>query len=99
MSFYEIDGVRPQVDPSSFVHPTASVIGDVEIGKHCYIGPHASQRGDFGRIVLEDGVNVQDGCIAHSFPGKDVIVDVDGTEVIAPEIIVDVAAWLRTVQQ
>jgi phenylacetic acid degradation protein len=69
MSFYEIDGVKPVVHPSSFVHPTASVIGHVIIGKNCYIGPHASLRGDFGKIILEDGVNFQDGCIAHCFPG------------------------------
>ncbi|MEZ5472293.1 MAG: transferase hexapeptide repeat family protein [Marinicella sp.] len=68
MSFYEIDGVKPIVHPSSFVHPTASIIGHVIIGKNCYIGPHASLRGDFGKIVLEDGVNFQDGCIAHCFP-------------------------------
>ncbi len=66
---YEIDGVVPVIDPSSFVHPSASVIGDVIIGKNCYVGPHASLRGDYGRIVLEDGVNFQDGCIAHCFPG------------------------------
>ncbi len=66
---YEIDGVVPVIDPSSFVHPQACVIGDVVIGKNCYIGPHASLRGDYGRIVLEDGVNFQDGCIAHCFPG------------------------------
>lgn len=78
MSFYEVDGVRPQVDPSSFVHPSASVIGDVVIGKHCYIGPHASLRGDFGRIVLEDGVNFQDGCIAHCFPGGETRVKKNG---------------------
>ncbi len=78
MSFYEIDGVRPVVDPTSFVHPTASVIGDVVIGKHCYIGPHASLRGDFGKIVLEDGVNFQDGCIAHCFPGGETRVRKNG---------------------
>lgn len=78
MSFYEIDGVRPQVDPSSFVHPTASVIGAVVIGKNCYIGPHASLRGDFGHIVLEDGVNFQDGCIAHGFPEGETRVEKNG---------------------
>lgn len=78
MSFYEIDGVRPVVDDSSFVHPTASIIGDVIIGKNCYIGPHASLRGDYGRIVLEDGVNVQDGCIAHCFPGGETRVGKNG---------------------
>ena len=78
MSFYEIDGVRPVVDPSSFVHPTASVIGSVVIGKNCYVGPHASLRGDFGKIVLEDGVNFQDGCIAHCFPGGETRVRKNG---------------------
>ncbi len=68
MNCYEIDGVKPVIDPSSFIHPTASIIGHVVIGKNCYIGPHASLRGDFGKIVLEDGVNFQDGCIAHGFP-------------------------------
>ncbi|MGJ8664369.1 MAG: transferase hexapeptide repeat family protein [Marinicella sp.] len=68
MNCYEIDGVKPVIDPTSFVHPTASIIGHVVIGKHCYIGPHASLRGDFGKIILEDGVNFQDGCIAHGFP-------------------------------
>ena len=69
MTYYEIDGVKPVIHPSSFIHPTASIIGLVEIGKNCYIGPHASIRGDYGRIVFEDGVNFQDGCIAHCFPG------------------------------
>ncbi len=78
MSFYAIDGVRPVVDPSSFVHPTASIIGHVVIGKNCYIGPHASLRGDFGKIVLEDGVNFQDGCIAHCFPGGETRVRTNG---------------------
>ncbi|TDR17552.1 transferase hexapeptide repeat family protein [Marinicella litoralis] len=78
MSFYEIDGVRPVVNPSSFVHPTASVIGHVVIGKNCYVGPHASLRGDFGKIVLEDGVNFQDGCIAHCFPGGETRVRKNG---------------------
>lgn len=78
MSCYEIDGVKPVIHPSSFVHPTASIIGLVTIGKNCYIGPHASLRGDFGEIVLEDGVNFQDGCIAHGFPEGLTIVKKNG---------------------
>lgn len=78
MNCYEIDGVRPVIDPSTFVHPTASVIGHVVIGKNCYIGPHASLRGDFGKIILEDGVNFQDGCIAHGFPEGTTIVRTNG---------------------
>lgn len=75
MPFYAIDGVVPVVDPTSFVHPTASLIGDVIIGAGCYIGPGASLRGDFGRIVMKGGGNFQDGCVAHSFPGTDAVME------------------------
>ena len=53
---YAIDGIVPVVDPSSFVHPTAVLIGDVIVGPGCYIGPGASLRGDFGRLVMQGGV-------------------------------------------
>ena len=55
--------------PSSFVHPLAAVTGNVIIGKNCYIGPGAALRGDWGKIVLEDGCNVQENCTVHMFPG------------------------------
>lgn len=78
MPVYQIDGLTPVVDPSSFVHPTAVLIGDVIIGKQVYIGPNASLRGDFGRIVVEDGANVQDNCVMHGFPQQDTVVEQDG---------------------
>ena len=75
---YEIDGVRPVVHPSAYVHPSAVLIGDVIVGPRCYIGPLASLRGDFGRLVLEEGVNIQDSCVMHGFPGEDTVVEADG---------------------
>ncbi len=75
---YSIDGVVPVVHPTAFVHPSAVLIGDVIIGPGCYVGPNASLRGDFGRIVLELGSNLQDTCVMHSFPGMDTIVEVNG---------------------
>ena len=78
MAIYEIDGIRPVVHPSSYVHPEAVLIGDVQIGPDCYIGPLASLRGDFGRILIGQGANVQEGCAAHAFPGVDVVVERDG---------------------
>ncbi len=78
MPCYQIDGLVPVVDPSAFVHPTAVLIGDVWVGPGCYVGPVASLRGDFGRIVLHAGVNVQDSCVLHGFPGADTTVEVDG---------------------
>ena len=78
MPAYAFDGLIPIVDPSAFVHPTAVLIGDVTIGPGCYIGPGASLRGDFGRIVLERGSNVQDNCIMHSFPSFESKVEENG---------------------
>jgi len=70
MSCYSFNGFIPVVDPSSYIHDTASVIGDVIIGKDCYVGAGAVIRGDWGRINIEDGCNVQENCVVHMFPGK-----------------------------
>jgi len=75
---YEINGVTPVVHPSAYVHPSAVLIGDVIVGPRCYIGPLASMRGDFGRLILEEGANLQDTCVMHGFPGEDTVVEVDG---------------------
>jgi phenylacetic acid degradation protein len=74
---YSIDGLIPVVDPSSFVHPTASLIGDVIVGPNCYIGPGASLRGDFGRLVMHAGGNLQDNCVVHGFPSSDTVLEED----------------------
>jgi phenylacetic acid degradation protein len=78
MPIYSIEGLVPVVDPGAFVHETAVLIGDVIISDGCYVGPNAVLRGDFGRIVMEEGSNLQDTCVAHTFPGKDCIIEVDG---------------------
>jgi carbonic anhydrase/acetyltransferase-like protein (isoleucine patch superfamily) len=67
--FFEYKGVKPVVDQSAFVHPLATVTGNVVIGKDVYIGPGAAIRGDFGKIIIEDGCNVQENCTIHMFPG------------------------------
>jgi phenylacetic acid degradation protein len=78
MPCYSIEGVIPVVHPSAYVHPTAVLIGDVHIGPDCYVGPNASLRGDFGRIVLLAGANVQDNCVMHGFPQQDTLVEENG---------------------
>ncbi|MGH8800220.1 MAG: phenylacetic acid degradation protein PaaY [Casimicrobiaceae bacterium] len=75
---WSINGVTPVVDPSSFVHASAVLIGDVIVGPGCYVGPAASLRGDFGRIELRSGSNVQDCCVMHGFPGTDTVVEERG---------------------
>ncbi|WP_422009116.1 transferase hexapeptide repeat family protein [Roseivirga pacifica] len=66
---YEFNNIKPVVHETAFVHPLAAVTGDVIIGKNVYIGPGAAIRGDWGRIVIEDGCNVQENCTVHMFPG------------------------------
>jgi phenylacetic acid degradation protein len=75
---YAIDGIIPVVHPSAFVHPTAVLIGDVIIGPRCYVGPVASLRGDFGRLILGEGANIQDTCVMHGFPNTDTVVEENG---------------------
>lgn len=75
---YAIEDLVPVVDPEAFVHPTAVLIGDVIVGPDCYVGPGASLRGDFGRIILKAGSNLQDNCVMHGFPGTDTTIEIDG---------------------
>jgi carbonic anhydrase/acetyltransferase-like protein (isoleucine patch superfamily) len=72
--FYEFKGFRPVVHESSFVHPQAAVTGNVIIGKDCYIGPGAALRGDWGKIIIADGCNVQENCTVHMFPDVTVLL-------------------------
>lgn len=71
---YEFNQCKPVIDPTSFIHPQASVIGNVIIGKNVYVGPGAAIRGDWGQIIIEDGCNVQENCIIHMFPGTTVLL-------------------------
>lgn len=75
---YSIDGIVPVIDPTAFVHPAAVLIGDVIVGPRCYVGPCACLRGDFGRLILEEGSNLQDTCVMHSFPGAETVVETNG---------------------
>jgi len=72
MSVYSFNGFVPVIKESSFVHPKASVTGNVIIGENVYIGPGAAIRGDWGQIIIEDGCNVQENCTIHMFPGTTV---------------------------
>ena len=71
---FEFNGYRPVIDESAFVHPLASVTGNVIIGKNVYVGPSAAIRGDWGQIIIEDGCNVQENCTIHLFPGAIVVL-------------------------
>lgn len=74
MPCYAFQGLKPVVDPTSYVHPLAVLIGDVIVGPGCFIGPGASLRGDFGRIVIEGDSSIQDSTTLHTSSGNDVCV-------------------------
>lgn len=71
---YEFDGYRPVIHDTAFIHPQACVTGNVVIGAQVYVGPCAVIRGDWGRIIIEDGCNVQENCTIHMFPGTTVLL-------------------------
>lgn len=71
---YAVGGIVPVVDGSAFVSASAMIIGDVIVGAACYVGPSASLRGDFGRLILRNGSNVQDCCVVHGGHLTDTLV-------------------------
>lgn len=74
-NIFEFDGFKPVIDESAYIHPNATITGNVIIGKDVYIGPGAAIRGDWGGIVIKDGCNVQENCTIHMFPGVTVILE------------------------
>lgn len=69
MSLYELNGTKPVIDPSSWVAPSADLIGNVIIGKNCYIGWGAVLRGDYGTIIVGDGSAIEENVTIHARPG------------------------------
>jgi carbonic anhydrase/acetyltransferase-like protein (isoleucine patch superfamily) len=59
----------PVFDPSCFLHPLASVLGQVRLGKNVSVWPFASIRGDVDPIELGENSNVQDNCVIHTDNG------------------------------
>lgn len=92
---YEIDGIVPVIDETAFVHPDAVLIGDVIVGPGVYVGPACCLRGDFGRLILEEGSNIQDTCVMHGFPGTDTVVKKTVTSVMGPSYMAVLLAKMR----
>lgn len=71
---FKFNGHCPVIHESAFIHPNAAVTGNVIIGKDVYVGPGAAIRGDWGKIIIEDGCNIQENCTVHMFPGITVVL-------------------------
>ena len=68
MALYVFEGKKPRVGEGAFVAESATVIGDVEIGKKAYVGHVVILRGDYGRIEVGDGTALEEGVIVHARP-------------------------------
>lgn len=73
-NIFEFNGYKPVIHRSAFIHPNATVTGNVIIGRDVYVGPGAAVRGDWGEIIIEDGCNIQENCTIHMFPGTTVLL-------------------------
>ena len=65
MPIYKFEKKIPKIAKTSYVHPQAVIIGDVEIGDDCFIGAGAVLRGDFGKINIGRGTSIQENCVVH----------------------------------
>jgi len=79
MALYEFEGKKPQIPSDSYVHPTASLIGDVRLGHECLIAPGVSIRADFGPVIIGNRSSIQDNAVIHVYPGSQSIVEDDVT--------------------
>lgn len=79
MALYEFDGKKPQVPSDSFVHPNATLIGDVRLGHECLIAPGVSIRADFGPVIIGDRSSIQDNAVIHVYPGSQSVIGDDVT--------------------
>ena len=70
MGVYEVDGFKPQIGEDTYIDEAASVIGNVVIGRKCFIAPGARIRADLGRIEIGDGTSIADNCVVHARPGE-----------------------------
>lgn len=74
MAAYSFEGKAPRIGSGTYIHPQATLIGEVEVGSGCYVGAGARLRGDWGRIVVADGCNIQENCILHVDVGAETVL-------------------------
>lgn len=79
MPIFEFEGKRPSVHPDAFVAPTATLIGDVTVGKGASIWYGAVLRADICTIVIGEGANIQDNSVLHAAPGTSLVVGASST--------------------
>ena len=80
MAIYALGDVEPDIHPDAYVHPDATVIGNVRVGAESTLWPHTVLRGDYGFIVVGERTSIQDGAVVHcteehaTFVGDDCVI-------------------------
>jgi carbonic anhydrase/acetyltransferase-like protein (isoleucine patch superfamily) len=69
MPLFSFEGRSPKVDPTAFVAPTATLIGDVTIEARASVWFNTVLRADYAPVIVREGANVQDGSVLHAPPG------------------------------
>src|SRR3990170_1112110 len=70
MVLYRFEDKEPKIGKGAYVSQSAEVIGDVTIGKQCYIGHGAKIRGDYGSICIGDKIAIEENCVLHARPNE-----------------------------
>jgi carbonic anhydrase/acetyltransferase-like protein (isoleucine patch superfamily) len=106
MPQFSFEGRSPTVDPTAFVAPTATLIGDVTIEAGASVWFNAVLRGDYAPVIVREGANVQDGAVLHAPPGIPVVIGarsmiaagalvVGGTQIPAEVLVVGAPATIK----
>lgn len=74
MPIYAIDDRIPEIHDTAFVHPDATIIGQVRLGPRASGWPQAVLRGDYGAITIGEASNVQDGAVIHATADLDTVI-------------------------
>ena len=70
MPLFSFEGRAPRIDPTAFIAPTATLVGDVTVEAGASVWYNAVIRADYSPIVVRAGANVQDGAVVHGPPNE-----------------------------
>jgi len=84
MTIYSLGKLEPKIHVSAYVHPQATVIGDVTIGANSSVWPGAVLRGDFAPIIIGERTSIQDGSIIHVGQNKPTVI---GNDVVIGHLV------------
>ncbi len=77
MAVYALGERTPDISPEAYVHPEATVIGDVRLSAGSTVWPGAVLRGDYGTITVGERTSIQDGTVVHATHDKPTTIGAD----------------------